>query len=189
VFTHWTRPIAEVASSDGPTEKKDAAGAQFQIPSSNPSQRELRPLYQRVLMSVSILGFGTGLGVLFLSARSRIVRRLLDVSSPAPAHKSKPLRTLSKDRYIVVETVENWGRDKGKVYPKEKCELRPGRDGSEMLLKVRGVRDFWLGLDEAKIEGEAVSGGSWAVRQRLLESWGKKASGVWKSGPVVEGRS
>lgn len=62
-------------------------------------------------------------------------------------------------------------------------------DDTEMLLSVQGVRDFWLGLEEATIEGSSVPGGTWATRQRLLEIWGqgKKQSGRWKSGPIVEG--
>ena len=80
-------------------------------------------------MSATILGFGTGLGILFLSGRSRIVRRLHGVPSPAPIRhittgKVIPPRDL---RYVVVETLGTISSGKGKVFPIEKCELVSGR--------------------------------------------------------------
>jgi hypothetical protein len=79
-------------------------------------------------MSATILGFGTGLGILFLSGRSRIVRRLHAVSDAPAAHHNPTSRvTPTSFRYIVVETLGAINSGKGKVFTRETCELIPGR--------------------------------------------------------------
>lgn len=87
-------------------------------------------------MSVTILGFGTGLGILFLSGRSRIVRRLHGVSSPSPSRQTIAgnVTTPGDLRYVVVETLGTISPGKGKVFRSETCELIPGRGTYDHLL-------------------------------------------------------
>ena len=63
-------------------------------------------------------------------------------------------------------------------------------DDSEMHLKVDQNFKFWLGLEDALIEGNTIPGGSSAVRERLLKIFGhSKGTSRWKSGPIVRNRS
>lgn len=149
VFDHWTRRIE--VTPDLVVAKTDAVATEPGSSRPRPvRQWELRPLYQRVLMSVSILGFGTGLGVIFLSARSRIVRRLLHGSSSIqPVHQNvknthvyaNGIKTTVGSHYIVVETVANWGPGRGKVFLKKDCELRPGRGRSLIFNSTLYITD------------------------------------------------
>ncbi|KAF8489678.1 hypothetical protein JB92DRAFT_2836019 [Gautieria morchelliformis] len=130
--------------------------------------------------------------ILFLSGRSRIVRRLHAVSDAPPAHHNPTSRVTSPTyfRYIVVETLGAINSGKGKVFTREKCELIPGRDDSEMRLKVEGNATFWIGLKGAQVEGNTVPEASSVVREKLLQSFGQgKGVGRWRSGPIVEDRS
>ncbi|KAF8589473.1 hypothetical protein K439DRAFT_1657911 [Ramaria rubella] len=184
-FNHWTRKVQ--SDNVGATKKPGSDSA-----SSPTIQWELRPFDQRALMSVIFLGFGTGLGIIFLSGRSRIVRRLHGVFSPASV--ASKTNTPEELRYLVVETLGNFSSGKGKVFPREQCELTSSRNDSGMYLKIQGAvphrsSKFWLGLEDAEIQGRPVPGGTLAVREALLKSLGQtNKTGIWRTGPIVEGR-
>jgi len=99
--------------------------------------------------------------------------------------RNRTVRTLtlhSNNSRIFLQSVGH-GRQKGLDVDKKACDLFPGRDDTETLLKVAGTRGtFRLDLMGAKIDGQP--GTLLANRKRLRDAWyGVRLGGRWISGP------
>ncbi|KAH9067775.1 hypothetical protein EDB87DRAFT_1678158 [Lactarius vividus] len=141
-----------------------------------------RPAWQRAGLCLAHLSLGVGFATLLLVARSRIVRILHVI--PASGDAPKQLLIAGAHRHGA----------RGAVVPFARTRIDPGRDGSEVILRIQDVRGhWWIGLNRARLRGMQVP----AVRLRdaFMSEWGiRKArggdvdvgTGRWKSGPVLE---
>ena len=135
---HWTE-LDEKATSPS-VDDKDVAQQTY----------VLRPLWQRLLLSGGLVVGGVLAGGLIMASRDRTVwrMRLSRLSAPnvrraMPVHEAPVVLTL--------ETAS--GRSKN--YMLKNCELAPGRDATEMLLRIQGIRGgFLVNLPRSVILGE-----------------------------------
>ncbi|KDN43879.1 hypothetical protein RSAG8_05872, partial [Rhizoctonia solani AG-8 WAC10335] len=139
-----------------------------------------RPLWQRAGLSLLVLAGGTGIAAALLLAQSRTITRIVRLSQATKAR---------------VETARNWP-GKGKVVDFTEITARKGRDETEMIITLPGSRgEFLVGLDRAKIRGEAGDLGR--VRQNFNHTFSQwkglrretnpvsPGLGRWKSGPAA----
>ncbi|KAI9441486.1 hypothetical protein H4582DRAFT_2073664 [Lactarius indigo] len=141
-----------------------------------------RPAWQRAGLCLAHLSLGVGFATLLLVARSRVVRVLQVI--PASGGAPKQLLIAGAHRHGAL----------GAVVPFARTRIDPGRDGSEVILRIQDVRGhWWVGLNRARLRGAQVP----AVRLRdaFMAEWGIRktrggdvdiGTGRWKSGPVLE---
>lgn len=141
-----------------------------------------RPAWQRAGLCLAHLSVGVGFATLLLIARSRVVRvlHILPASGGAP-------------KQLLIAGAHRHGT-RGAVVPFARTRIDPGRDETEVILRIQDVRGhWWIGLSRARLRGTPVP----AVRLRdaFRAEWGiGKAvrgdvgtdTGRWKSGPVLE---
>ncbi|KAF8271093.1 hypothetical protein EI94DRAFT_634833 [Lactarius quietus] len=142
----------------------------------------LRPTWQRAGLSLAHLSLGVGFATLLLIARSRVVRilHILPASGGAP-------------KQLLIASAHRHGA-RGAVVPFSRTRIDPGRDDSEVILRIQDVRGhWWVGLTRARLRGASVPAArlrdafmvEWGIRKKLLGDEGTGA-GRWKSGPVLE---
>ncbi|KAH9047288.1 hypothetical protein EDB84DRAFT_503275 [Lactarius hengduanensis] len=143
-----------------------------------------RPAWQRAGLCLAHLSLGVGFATLLLVSRSRIVRVLQVI--PASSSSGAP-------KQLLIAGAHRHGA-RGAVVPFARTRIDPGRDGSEVILRIQDVRGhWWIGLNRARLRGVQVP----AVRLRdaFMSEWGIRktrggdvdvGTGRWKSGPVLE---
>jgi hypothetical protein len=142
----------------------------------------LRPAWQRAGLCLAHLSLGVGFATLLLIARSRVVR-ILHIIPPA-ADAPKQLLIAGAHRHGM----------RGAVVPFERARIDPGRDKTEVILRIQDVRGhWWIGLTRARLRGTSVPAAR--MRDALLAEWGIRKSaggdpvasvGRWKSGPILQ---
>lgn len=153
------------------------------VPPSKPGDTpELRPAWQRAGLSLAHLSLGVGFATMLLIARSRVARilHILPASGNAP-------------KQLLIAGAHRHGTH-GAVVPFARTRIDPGRDDSEVILRIQDVRGhWWVGLTRARLRGSSVP--TARLRDAFMAEWGirKKAhgdegigSGRRKSGPVLE---
>ncbi|GJJ08404.1 hypothetical protein Clacol_002620 [Clathrus columnatus] len=153
VFKRWTQEVDHPVKTEDQTVK-----------------RELRPFRQRAVLSLAIVGFGTGLGILFISGRSRIIKRMYGIFPPTVNSKKGNVAAGGEMTHLVLETFGNFSRQE-KTIPKELCQTLPSKKNNELRLQVHGDSVYWIGLDNAKVDGQSTSD-STAARDKLKELLG-----------------
>lgn len=147
-----------------------------------------RPTWQRAGLCLGHLTLGVGLATLLFIARSRVVR-ILHIFPPSvgAGGLGTPKQLLIAGAHV--------GKSRGAVVPFARTRIDPGRDKTEVILRIQDVRGhWWIGLEHARLRGTPVSAAR--MRDALLAEWGirKKSSqgdlgatsGRWKSGPLLE---
>jgi len=143
----------------------------------------LRPAWQRAGLCLAHLSLGVGFATLLLIARSRVVRILHII----PASGS------GAPKQLLIAAAHRHGA-RGAVVPFARTRIDPGRDESEVILRIEGVRGhWWIGLARARLRGTQVPAArlrdafmvEWGIRKPLRGDMGT-GSGRWKSGPVLE---
>jgi hypothetical protein len=153
------------------------------LPSSKPGDEPvLRPAWQRAGLSLAHLSLGVGFATLLLIARSRVARilHILPASGSAP-------------KQLLIAGAHRHGA-RGAVVPFSRTRIDPGRDESEVILRIQDVRGhWWVGLTRARLRGASVPTArlrdafmvEWGIRKKVQGDEGM-GSGRWKSGPVLE---
>lgn len=156
---HWTE-VEDVPSANTPSSKP---------PTEVERRYALRPLWQRLLFSAGLIAGGVAAGGLVLAARDRTVWRMR-ISRPSlklphqqpnrthlPPKPNAPVTELAHapasygPAVLTLETASG----RSKKYFLHDCELGPGRDATEMLLRVQKLRGaFVVGLPRSVILGE-----------------------------------
>ncbi|KAN0126099.1 hypothetical protein V8E53_015391 [Lactarius tabidus] len=151
-------------------------------PSKTGDEPVLRPAWQRAGLSLAHLSIGVGFATMLLIARSRVARilHILPASGSAP-------------KQLLIAGAHRHGA-RGVVVPFSRTRIDPGRDESEVILRIQDVRGhWWVGLTRARLRGASVP--TARLRDAFMVEWGirKKVhgddgtgSGRWKSGPVLE---
>jgi hypothetical protein len=142
-----------------------------------------RPAWQRAGLCLAHLSLGVGFATLLLIARSRVVRVLHII----PASDS------GAPKQLLIAAAHRHGA-RGAVVPFARTRIDPGRDESEVILRIHDVRGhWWIGLARARLRGTSVP--AVRLREALMAEWGIRkslqgnvgtGSGRWKSGPVLE---
>jgi hypothetical protein len=142
----------------------------------------LRPAWQRAGLCLGHLSLGVGFATLLLITRSRVVRILHII--PPSAGASKQLLIAGAHRHGM----------RGAVVPFARTRIDPGRDKTEVILRIQDARGhWWIGLTRARLRGTPVPVAR--MRDALLAEWGIRKSakgdpvarvGHWKSGPVLQ---
>jgi hypothetical protein len=143
-----------------------------------------RPTWQRAGLCLSHLSLGVGFATLLLIARSRVVRILHIIPPSAGAPKQ-----------LLISGAHRHGT-RGAVVPFARTRIDPGRDNTEVILRIQDVYGhWWIGLTRARLRGTPVPAAR--MRDALLAEWGIRKSaqddavasvGRWKSGPVLQDR-
>ena len=154
---HWSQlaePKTEQSSSNAPEQQNDA-------------KYELRPLYQRLLMSAGQLLAGAVVGGMIMASRDRTVWKMQLKQIPiVVASKSKtatsrgniPPHTV-KHTHIPPRPVQatltlSTASGRSKRFHVHDCLLSAGRDPTEVILRVAGLRGhWWIGLNGSKVLG------------------------------------
>ena len=176
-WNHWTEPAL-----DSPT--KTTADTPSTSSTSEPQTTHftLRPTWQRLALCVVHLGIGVGAAVALIGSHTRVIRTLCILPHHSgPLTKSSPKKDL---RELFIQCSHHW-KNRGRIFPMSDCQLHPGRDGTELILRVDGQRGhWWLGLDRAQIHGRQTSLA--ASRSTILGEWRQQKNTGWKSGPVLD---
>lgn len=155
------------------------------LPPEKPGDAPLRrPTWQRAGLCLGHLTLGVGLATLLLIARSRVVR-ILHIFPPSVSGDT-PKQLLIAGAHV--------GKSRGAVVPFAHTRIEPGRDKTEVIVRIDDVRGhWWIGLTRARLRGTPVSAAR--MRDALLAEWGIRksshgdlgaTSGRWKSGPLLE---
>lgn len=155
------------------------------LPPEKPGDAPLRrPTWQRAGLCLGHLTFGVGLATLLFIARSRVVR-ILHIFPPSVGGET-PKQLLIAGAHV--------GKSRGAVVPFARTRIEPGRDKTEVILRIQDVRGhWWIGLTRARLRGTPVSASR--MRDALLAEWGIRKSsrgdlgvnsGRWKSGPLLD---
>ncbi|KAA1470447.1 hypothetical protein DENSPDRAFT_797741 [Dentipellis sp. KUC8613] len=147
----------------------------------NPAAGErLKSIWPRAGLCVFHITVGAGLAAMIFIGRSRVVRTL-DILRPGPGAEQKQL---------FIQGAHHRG-DKGLLVPFAKSRLDPGRDHTEVILRVAGMRGhWWVALNGAKVNGHALAPEN--ARSLFMSEWGIRSavptgtSGHWTSGPIVK---
>ncbi|KAG8690358.1 hypothetical protein FRC11_012154 [Ceratobasidium sp. 423] len=128
IFNRWTRQVDP--PKDRPLTPEELKEAEWTP----------RPLWQRAGLSLLVLAGGTGIAAALLLAQARTITRIIRLPQATKAR---------------VETARNWP-GKGKMVELAEVTARKGRDETEIIVTLPGTRgEYLLGLDRAKIRGEA----------------------------------
>ena len=153
------------------------------LPPAKPGDTPVRrPAWQRAGLCLAHLSLGVGIATLLLIARSRVVRILHIFPPSAGAPKQ-----------LLIAGAHRHGK-RGAVVPFACARIEPGRDKTEMILRIQDVRGhWWIGLAHARLRGTPVP--VERLRDAFLAEWGIRKSsrsdlsvgaGRWKSGPLLE---
>ncbi|KDQ56477.1 hypothetical protein JAAARDRAFT_107844, partial [Jaapia argillacea MUCL 33604] len=142
-YNYWTKyedeSQASVPISDAPNP----------VDSSPPKGRWVaRPEWQRFFLASSQVVVGTFIAGALLIYRSHVVTKI---------HIFQPLRGPStrSTQQVLVQNPQHRAESGGRLYNMQDCQLRPGRDTTEMILRVKGVKGhFWIGTKGALIKGK-----------------------------------
>jgi hypothetical protein len=169
-WSHWTEPA--VGSAQKPTKNEPS--------DTSPTPFVLRPVWQRLGLSVFHLGVGVAAAVALIGSHTRVVRTICIL----PRQASLPAKSLDTDtRQIFIQCAHHW-RNRGRLFPMSSCRLDPGRDDSEFILRVDGERGhWWIGLNKATMNGRDMSLA--ASRATLLREWRQEKNTAWKRGPIL----
>ena len=161
-MNYWTQPVSNVDSTSTADQKQDA---EEEI---NEDGYEMRPLWQRFGLATAQVAAGAVAGGFIMASRDRTVWRMrilrLATSSNRPSHSNIPFKSTSPPSKLShassaslygppVLSLET-GSGRTRRFFMRDCELAPGRDLTELILRIRGVRiHFWSGLNGAKVLG------------------------------------
>ncbi|KAI9465141.1 hypothetical protein BJY52DRAFT_666322 [Lactarius psammicola] len=146
-----------------------------------------RPAWQRAGLCLAHLSLGVGFATLLLIARSRVVRILHII--PASGNGG------GTPKQLLIAGAHRHGA-RGAVVPFSRTRIDPGRDESEVILRIQDVRGhWWIGLTRARLRG--TSAPAVRLRDAFMTEWGIRKgmrgdtgtgidTGRWKSGPVLE---
>jgi len=67
--------------------------------------------------------FGTGLAILYLTGRSRIVKKLYGIYVPSKLPPAPGNKALQELKAVEMQTYGSFGWSEPKIIPREKCEL------------------------------------------------------------------
>ncbi|TDL18019.1 hypothetical protein BD410DRAFT_793711 [Rickenella mellea] len=194
VMNHWTQRVIKT-----PDKKQSSLSDRDAIPTPIEYEWELRPFWQRLSLCVAQLFVGAGVGAAIMAFRDRTVwrLRLLPALARAGMTPVSPQKSLPRGRsfgqaadarLLEVET----GSGRKKLFRFRDCTLEPGRDETEMFMRIQGIRGhFWLGMKGARVLDDREMGAA-DVKRKLIHAWGPsaKSGGQWTSGPsVVSSRS
>jgi len=193
LWNRWTR-AEEVTVVSNPTSSE-------QPPTQ--TQHVLRPLWQRVSTVVGLGCAGSYLAFMLIVGRSRIIHKAWII--PAAANPSPIVNASGKPdtgKQVFFQCVHHW-KTQGQLYPYRDCKLhgsavaRNGKDGQEVLMKIKGLRGFYsMTLEGARVNGNSVGEGrdgsslKWA-RRRLFDAWAEgggskpKFRPYFSSGPAA----
>jgi len=160
---HWTKPVQKNDSSE-----------------SNTSEFVLRPVWQRLGLSAFHMGVGVAAAVALIGSQTRVVRTIC-ILPRQTSLSAKPSQTDTRD--IFIQCAHHW-RNRGRLFPMSSCRLDPGRDDSELILRVDGERGhWWIGLNRATMNGRNSS--LPASRATILGEWKQQKNTAWKRGPIL----
>ncbi|KAI0030312.1 hypothetical protein K488DRAFT_87881 [Vararia minispora EC-137] len=130
----------------------------------------LRPAWQRGAGAGVHVALGLGLVALVVATRNRVVHRLHIIPPDVAPELGGPHRRL------FIQSV--WDGRGGGIVPFQSTSLYPGRDDTEVILRVEGKRGhWWIGTKDAKVEGEEAP--AERIRELLAAMWGiKKGDGA-----------
>ncbi|KAI9511483.1 hypothetical protein F5148DRAFT_975118 [Russula earlei] len=176
-WTKWTLPPDNKPAGDDRDARPIAGG-----------RPRLRPAWQRAGLCFGHLAVGVSLAAALLIARSRVVR-ILHVLAPSAGAPKR----------LLIAGAHGYGR-RGAVVPFSRARIEPGRDETEVILRIQDVRGhWWIGLTRARLRGVPVPPAH--MRDALLAEWGIRkppplgqgdhhpssgSAGRWKTGPVLE---
>lgn len=200
IMSHWTQRVEVKPASTAIAAAKASAGSGTdKKPDPTASDKaviewELRPFWQRLSLAAGQLVVGAAVGAGIMAFRDRTIWRLhilpaisasKGASKSTPKGASKAAAAAARDmRWVRVET----GSGRTKHFMMRDCALGAGRDDTEMVMRIRGIRgQFWVGMTQARVlgqEGLPVA----EVRRRLLMGWGSQdaQAAQWTKGPVVQ---
>jgi hypothetical protein len=156
-----------------------------------------RPTWQRAGLCLGHLTLGVGLATLLFIARSRVVR-ILHIFPPSSVGGPGGGGGVGTPKQLLIAGA-HVGKSRGAVVPFARTRIEPGRDKTEVILRIQDVRGhWWIGLTRARLRGTPVSAAR--MRDALLAEWGIRrksssqgdddlgvtTSGRWKSGPLLE---
>jgi len=180
-WKHWSQAVKDESE---PNQKDKPPSAEYYV---------LRPAWQRLGLCGIFFGGGVAAAAALFIGRIRFTRTF-DVF-PRLVDTKRPLIRPSQ-RQVFIQSVGHY-RNKGIVFPLDKCLLEKGRDDTEILLLVEGERAHWyMDLSGALIDGEKVSS-TYKAREIILKNWkgglvseallatpDPTVDGRWKQGPV-----
>lgn len=145
-------------------EKQPQLGSPNPSSQTTPKEHEfiLRPIWQRLGLSAFEIIVGIGAAALILASRDRTVWRLralrVPFSSLPPGRGGvRPQATALTSKAaddIMLLALETASGGRARRFLLHECTLAPGRDLSELYLRVPGIRgQFILGLNSARVMG------------------------------------
>ncbi|KZT21099.1 hypothetical protein NEOLEDRAFT_1074101 [Neolentinus lepideus HHB14362 ss-1] len=144
----------------------------------------LRPAWQRFCLAAGQFGAGLALAVTLVRLRGKAIRKLYIIP---PKDSSLSASEVPKHSQVLIQTPVQSSSSCIKTTLAQ-CELSPGRDLSEVIMRLRGNdSEFWMEMHGAKIRGkemplEKANGALWEAFT------GKKAISLsgWISGPILQ---
>lgn len=167
-MNHWSQRV-DRPKPDQPS----PSASSTQIPED--SEFELRPFYQRLLLSAAQLVGGAVVGGFILASRERTVWRIQLKRLPIlVSSKSRPAPSVSPVKGKALPHVHSHSHShthipaqpapavltlstasgRSKRFHARDCLLSAGRDPTEVILRVNGLRGhWWIGLNGATVLG------------------------------------
>ncbi|TBU26737.1 hypothetical protein BD311DRAFT_666890 [Dichomitus squalens] len=183
-WNHWT--IWEELPSKTP--ENVSSSLETKDPSQASGHYVLRPWWQRGFFALTTFTTGIVLGAILLGGRSRIVRRMFIVPSPASASSSttKP-GTAVPGRQVVIQSALHT-KNQGVVFPLKRTRLVQSPLKTEMMVGIKDGRGHYsLGLEGAEVNGTKAS--LWDARKALFTEWygEKKGQQMFLNSSKVKG--
>ncbi|KAF9064758.1 hypothetical protein BDP27DRAFT_1333072 [Rhodocollybia butyracea] len=152
-WNHWSKPIDGKSDSEVPP---------------TPEYYELRPIWQRLGLSLGFFVGGVGAASALLIAGFRYTK-VFDVFPPI-VNASRIDKTALKERHVFIQSSRHF-RSRGLTFPLSKCTLHRGRADSELLLTIDDERGHWfISLDDdTLINGQQYK--NTAAREVILKAW------------------
>lgn len=193
-MNYWTEPVSNhkgTRTSD--QEAIDSGGTKETV------EYELRPVWQRLALSTAQVAAGAVAGGFIMASRDRTVWRMrifrlannpsrtpvrTQLPRRSPAHPHPPSSQNSTaalhahgPAVLSLET----GSGRTKRFAMHDCELLTGRDPTELMLRIRGIRvHFWIGLNGSKVLG--LREGEFVLKGESLKSPDEIVKEVKKGG-------
>jgi hypothetical protein len=135
----------------------------------DPNERVLRPAWQRGGLAFFHVACSLCLAAVAVGASSQNVRRLSVIPRGVAPHLGG-----NGHRLFVQGVLDLKG---GGIVPFERARLFPGRDNTEVVLRIDGKRGMWrIGTKNATCNGE--EGSPEKIREGLMSAWGFKKGDV-----------
>ncbi|TFK50931.1 hypothetical protein OE88DRAFT_1630663 [Heliocybe sulcata] len=167
-WNHWTR-LEDSDDSSSDVKRKNYV---------------LRPAWQRFGVGVGQFALGVGLAIALVRLRGKAIRKLYIV--PAKRSSRSTASGTPKNSQVLIQTPVQSSTSCLRMTLAD-CTLSPGRDLSEVILRVRGRdSEFWMEMKGAKIRGKEMP--LEEANDALWEAFSGKKSltlGGWKSGPIL----